>query len=456
MDPLKAISRHVLFPVHCWYERNGIPGHLKELERSQWASRGEIEQIQIERLRRLLDHAGRTSPYWQGVFERSDLIPGQVQSLEDLETLPTLSKRDLQTHRLAMRAQVPGQRLIADKTGGSTGEPVHFDLDERRFFYRKAIAYRHDRWAGWEQGLKSAYLWGHPADVAAREGWRARVRKRFMDRHITLDTSSLSADSMTAFRRQLLDYRPEVYVGYANAVYLFARFLEQFDGPYHRPRGIITSAEYLDPVQRQLIERVFQCPVFDRYGSRETGLIASQCGVSDVLHVADESVLVEILTADGRPAGPGEAGRVVVTDLMNYGMPLIRYEIRDTARFMPDRCPCGRGLSAIEMTGGRITDFLLAPDGRIVSGASLTIYLIANAVGVAQAQLVQEDERAITVRLVPGPGYGPETEAWILGELSRFFGKDMDFSVETTSEIPLATSGKHRFSICKIDPTSRF
>ncbi len=456
MDPWALLSRHVLFPLHCRRERNGIPRDLRDLEASQWWDAAALAELQLGRLRSLLAHAGAASPYWREVFAAADLRPQAVHELADLRRLPTLTKRDLQRHRLEMRAPGHPGRLIADKTGGSTGEPVTFDLDARRFYYRNAVAMRHNDWAGLRLGRKSAYFWGHRGDLATPPRRLARARAALMDRQIFLDTSSLSAAAMDHFRARLLSYDPAVYVGYANAVYLYARFLQKRGGPYHRPRGIITSAEFLAPEQRQVIETVFGCRVFDRYGSRETGLVASECGQGEAMHVADESILVEILRPDGTPAAPGERGRVVVTDLLNLGMPLIRYEIRDTAVPVADACPCGRGLSRLRMAGGRITDFLLARDGRIVSGASLTIYLIANARGIAHAQLVQETRDEVRVRVVPGEGYGPDTATWILGELPRYFGDDMAFKVEEVAEIPLASSGKHQFSISALDPTELF
>jgi len=456
MDPLAMRSRYVLYPRHCRRERNGIPRYLRELESSQWGDRGQLADLQLRRLRALLAHAIRHSPYWRDKLAAADLTPTSLTGLADLRRLPTLAKRDLQRMHAQLRAPGHAGRYIADKTGGSTGEPVVFGLDAPRFYYRHAVAIRHDRWSGWELGDKTAYFWGHRRDLAAPQTLASRLRERFMDRQIVLDTSSLSAETLEAFRRRLLRFRPPLYVGYANAVYLFARYLEKRGGDYHRPQGVITSAEYLAPERRATIETVFGCRVFDRYGSRETGLMASQCEHGDCMHVADEGVLVEILRPDGSPAAPGERGRVVVTDLLNLGMPFIRYEIRDVAEPVAEPCACGRGLSRLRMAGGRTTDFLLARDGRMVSGASLTIFLIANARGVAQAQLVQVSRGEIRVRVVPGEGYGPDTAAWILDELPRYFGHDMTFAVDEVTEIPLAASGKHRFSICEFDPTEIF
>jgi phenylacetate-CoA ligase len=247
-----------------------------------------------------------------------------------------------------------------------------------------------------------------------------------------------------------------VYIAYANSLYLYARFLEETGGDWHRPQAVITSAEYLDPERRAVIERVLGCRVFDRYGSRETGVIASECDAHDGLHQCAETLYLEF-ARDGRAVAPGEQGRLLVTDLANPAMPFIRYEIGDVgAPHAGGPCACGRGLPRMEMAGGRVTDFLLTPEGGIVSGAALTIYLIANAPGVVQAQLVQEVRDRILIRLVPGDDYGDATHAFFAEQIPRFFGTGMRYDVEEVAEIPSEASGKHRFSICKLDPAELF
>ena len=185
-------------------------------------------------------------------------------------------------------------------------------------------------------------------------------------------------------------------------------------------------------------------------------MIATECDHQDGLHLCAETLFVEFIK-DGRPAAPGEKGRVLVTDLDNPAMPFIRYEIGDVAAPMaPGVCACGRGLPRMEVAAGRATDFLIAPDGRIVSGASLTIYLIANAPGVAQAQLIQEERDRIVVKVVPGKGFGAETHAFFAAEIPQFLGDAMRYEVVTVDDIPCAASGKYRFSISKIDPAEVF
>ncbi len=445
------------FFLHSLYERNGMPGELRRLERSQWLPPAALAELQDRRLRALLAHVARRNPYYGRFWAEHGADPAAVATIADLAKLPVVTKERIQNDWQQMISTGFHERDIRlDRTGGSSGKPLRFALDRRRHFSRTASAYRHDRWAGWQFGRRTAYIWGHPQAFAHKHNWRARLRCRLFDPHIVLDSSSLTPESMLDFQRALNAFRPEVIIGYANSVYVLARFLLS-RGEVELPRlaGIITSAEILGAERRQVIEQCFGCRVFDRYGSRETGIIGSECEAHAGLHLCAEHLVVEV-ERGGRPALPGETGRLLITDLSNLGMPMIRYRIEDMGVAMAGACSCGRGLPSLGMAAGRETDFLVTPEGRLVSGAALTIYLIAQAPGVLQAQLVQDRPAAVTLRIVAGDLYGPETEAFFARQIPEFLGPRMQWQVELVDGIAPLPSGKHAFCISTIDPATVF
>ncbi len=456
MDLWQPIAKHVLFPLQARREGNSVPRHLRELEESQWWPVERLEQMRLERLRALLRHAAAHCPFYTARFAESGFDPERVQSFGDLVGIPLLTKDDIRNHRDEMVAtNVPRSQLVPNKTGGSTGQPLHFYMDRERQSSRDAAALRHDRWSGWDIGDPAAYIWGHRTDVTAPESLLSRLRVKYLDRALFLDTSSLDSARMDSFRRRLLHENPPYYVAYANSVYLYAKFLKDTGATeYQRPRAIITSAEMLDPERRALIEEVFGCLVLNRYGSRETSVIASQCEEAQGLHICWETLHLEFLR-DEKPVAAGEPGKIVITDLMNYGMPLIRYDIQDVGIPSEAACACGRGLPVMEVSAGRVTDFLLGMEGQIVSGASLTIYLIANAPGVAQAQLVQERRGELVLRVVRGEGFGEATREFFTREIPRYFG-DIAWRLDEVDSIAKDPSGKYRFSISHLDPAEVF
>jgi phenylacetate-CoA ligase len=456
-DLTQLMARHVIFPIESWRIRSTTPSHLKELEKSQFLSTAEIRDLQLRRLRTLLLHAFENCPFYRERFNRADFDPKKVQTLQDIRSLPILTKQDIQKNKMQMKAiNYTDKMLSENKTGGSTGQPLYFYLDKDRVCSRRAATFRHNRWTGWDIGTRTATLWGHRGDMTGFESMKARARNFLLDRTIFLDTSSITKARLEDFKSKLKRFNPEVYIAYANSIYLFARYLKETGATdYHHPGAIITTAEVLGPEQRDLIENVFECRVFDRYGSRETSVIASECEKHNGLHICAETFIVEFIK-DNQAVKSGQLGKIVITDLLNYGMPFIRYQIEDAGIPSEETCSCGRGLPLMKMTAGRVTDFLVTPDGRIISGAALTIYLIANAPGVAQAQLVQEKINEIKFKIVKDEKYGEGTLQFFKNEIPKFFGSDIKYDIELVDNIPLESSGKYRFSISRIDPAEMF
>ena len=457
-DLMRPLAKYVFFPLQAYRQGSSVPRHLRELEESQFYSPDRIADLQMERLKRLLMHAFRNCPFYTQRFNEAGFDPARMQTPDDLRLLPVLTKKDIQDNleQLTARNLHPSD-LVPDKTGGSTGHPLNFFINQDRVYSRNAAALRHDRWTGWDIGHKVAYLWGHHGDLSMVNQFKSRIRNFVLHRSLILDATSITTPKLAQFRKDLLRFRPLIYVGYANSVYLYARFLKETSvTEYHRPTAIITSAEMLDPEQRRIIEEVFECKVFNRYGSRETSIIASECDRHTGLHVCAETIYLELI-ADGRPARPGQLGKIIVTDLMNYGMPFIRYRIEDIGRPSEQQtCSCGRGLPLLDMAAGRVTDFLLTPEGKIISGPSMAHTLVANTPGLAQAQLVQEKKDELVMKIVRGEKFSDESVKYLEREVTRFFGPTVKLKLEYVESIPPEASGKYRFSVSKLDVSEMF
>jgi phenylacetate-CoA ligase len=267
-----------------------------------------------------------------------------------------------------------------------------------------------------------------------------------------LDTAALDERTLLDFHAALWDYRPRVIQAYARAVVLFARFLEGRGLRAYSPLSLVTSAEVLEEEDRRLLERVFGCPVFNRYGCREVSVVASECPAHTGLHVMGEGLYVEVETPQG-PAKPGQTGSILVTDLLNGAMPLIRYRIGDMGSWASGSCPCGRGLPRLEHVAGRVTDFLVGADGRLVSGVFLATYVVAHRPSLGQVQIWQEKAGAVTYRVRPGPGFerGPD-QAYLADATRRYLGEGADADLEVVAELPAAPSGKVLFSRSAVSP----
>ena len=203
-------------------------------------------------------------------------------------------------------------------------------------------------------------------DLSRFQGLNGRLRARALNL-LMLPAWELSERTASKFWTRLADFKPRLLLGYAGAVYEWARLLGEHREAITGLRAIIVSAETLYDDWRNVIERCFRVPVYNRYGGRDIHFVAQECPKRQGLHINSENVLVEIVK-DGQPVQPGELGEIVVTRLDNFAMPFIRYRSGDLGVMASASCECGRSLPLLEKVEGRVQDAIVTSDGRIVSG----------------------------------------------------------------------------------------
>jgi phenylacetate-CoA ligase len=261
----------------------------------------------------------------------------------------------------------------------------------------------------------------------------------------------LTDQSLADFAEQVRRRRPRTLYGYASSLYRFAQHIRQSSYQNITFDGVISSAEVLLPAVRQFIEETFQCKMFNRYGTKELGGVACECEAHTGLHISAENNFVEIL-CDGHPAEPGETGSIIVTNLSNWGMPFIRYSIEDEGAWYGDgACPCGRAAPMLKAVEGRVVDTFKTSDGHTAwAGFAGAGYSCLAHPAVKQFQIVQKSLDRMVVRLVKD-GEIPQAN---LDELVRTihiaFGDNVLVEFEFPDEIPVLSSGKHRYAVSEI------
>lgn len=439
----KLYSKYLLPFFEGTLKGRNIFGHLAELERSQWWSRAEIEAYQTTALRNLLQHAAATCPYFSETWATLGLNPAAVESLEDLRAWPVTQRATINQNRAAMRSRQPGLRLLSKSTGGSSGVPLHFDLDVGSHNRRAALVYRGYGWAGAGPGTKQYYLWGIPLGEQTRwQRCKDAVFHRF-HRRTMINCFDLGPERVGAFLRTLNRSRPDVIIAYTSALYTFARMLQKRGERPFSPKGILVGAEKLWPFQRELIEEVFQAPIFETYGSREVMLTAAECERHEGLHLSAENLLVEILDDDGQPVPVGQEGNVVITDLFNYGMPFVRYANGDRAVAAERPCSCGRGLPMLSKVVGRQLDVLHMPDGRRIPGEFFP-HLVMHYPAVERFQVIQDALDHVELRMVLADPLTTLERQMLHRKITQKLGAAVHFEMLTVDDIPLTRAGKHQ------------
>jgi phenylacetate-CoA ligase len=444
-----AMLQSVLIPSWEVVRRRDTPKHLAYMEASQWLRAEERSKREVIELRHLLSYAGEHVPYYRELFRRERFDPRGVTARGDLEQLPLLTRQIVRDRYEDLVDPAHRGANLKKGTSGSTGTPLKFEYSMASECWRQAVKMRGYRWAGYRPGLKTFYYW------AAVSGARPSLKIR-ADRALRRETFFDSMKQDDASRRSALallrKIRPNVVVCYTQSCAQFARWI--LDGG-HRDWDdlpVICGAEAVLPGDRAVLAKAFGPEIFETYGSRETMLIAAECPAHDGMHIQEENLVVE-LVRDGRPTPLGEPGDVVVTDLHNLGMPMIRYVNGDVAVFaQPGRCACGRGLARLARVDGRRADTLLDRDGNGVPGIVFhVLFSDARRDIVRQFQAVQGDGGAVVLKVVRGREYSEDAFAAITQRFSGYL-RGLPLSVEFHEAIAPHTSGKIKTVIVERSP----
>jgi phenylacetate-CoA ligase len=438
-----ALFEKVLLPA--WergIRRRDTLGLLSHLEQSQWLDPESRERADVASLVQLLSHAGRHVPYYRELFRRLRFDPRAVKSRKDLAELPLLT-RDIVRERYDDLIDPSYRGLNIKKgTSGSTGKPLKFEYSPNSECWRQAVKLRGYRWAGFRPGRKTFFYW---AAVAAG----LPTLKVRLDRALRRETFFDSMKQDEAARRAALAIlrrtRPEIIVCYTQACAQFARWVTDNGYRDWPDTPVICAAEAVLPADRAMLTQAFGPEIFETYGSRETMLIAAECEQHEGMHLSDENLLVELVQGQ-RPVGPGETGDVVVTDLHNFGMPMIRYVNGDMATFGADGvCGCGRGLRRLLRVEGRRAAIMRDGHGNVVPGIVFhVLFSDARREIVKQFQAVQRRDGAVVLKVVRGRDFAEDAFSSVAGRFSEYL-RGLPFTVEFHDSIgPHQGSGKHQ------------
>ncbi|MFH1864647.1 MAG: hypothetical protein ABIK85_02065 [Candidatus Eisenbacteria bacterium] len=435
-------------------KRYPVFDRLSEWRQWQWDSVTDLEDRQMLALGALLSHSLVRVPYY--AERTSGLTPKKVASApyDSLAMFPVLEKRDIALHADSLACELD-RGSFWNFTGGSTGEPVRFLQD--RVYQTDALATTmlFYEWAGVPHGARHVKLWGAPRDLGSG---RVALRRRAADwlsNRITLDAFDMSERTMRRYAETIERSRPACLEGYADALYELAVRVKRLDLPMNAPGTIVSSAGTLLPHMREEIEGAFGAAVFDRYGTREVGNVASECDGHEGLHVFGETTIIEVVDEDGRAVGEGEEGEILVTNLRNYTMPLIRYRIGDRAVRGADRCSCGRAYPLLTRVVGRSESCVRRRDGGIVL-PEFFIHVIGvecNDGSIGKFQVVQDALGRITVVIVPSAGAGEEALARrdeIRDRIQQMMG-DCEVDFVLTDRIDPTPTGKHMYVVNRME-----
>ena len=417
--------------------------HISYLEKSQWGSPQEIRRVQLKKLRALVKHAYENVPFYHRTFSELKLKPRDIKNLRDLRKLPIVRKEDIKynfPNTLARNYKT--ESLEKRATSGSTGKPLEVYRDKRVIWLDWAAWYRFASWYGFYPGDKIISL------IASRPRNRS-IRNLLVSiarRWLHLDAYRMTEQTLRNFTLILRRFKPKVLHGFPSPIFLLANFLRKEGVTDMSFSAVQTEGETLLGFQRRLIESVFNCRVFDHYGCTEIGVIAQECEEHSGLHINAEERIVEFVK-DGEDVSSGEEGEMVITDLSNYAMPFIRYNLEDVGTPTDEPCACGRGLPLVRELKGRVCDLIVGKDGGFFAGEFFALpapYIIRNHEWIQQFQIIQPSREELLVRMVKSTEPKNEDLEYLINQIHKHLG-DIEVKVEFVDSIPEAR--KRRFVI---------
>jgi phenylacetate-CoA ligase len=432
-----------------WTITRDVEHYVEMLQKTQWLSLAEMRELQDEKLRRLIRHAYRNVPYYRGRMQEAGVRPEDIRGQADLHKLPLLTKDDIRQHLYfdIMSEDHDKSEILKVTTSGSTGEPFVCYADRRQLEFRWAATLRSQEWTGYRFGDRCVRLWHQTLGMSRSQAMK-EIGDAILTRRKFIPVFEMREDLLAAMVREIDAWRPVLLDGYAEALNFLAQYIQSAGGLGNHPRAVMSSAQSLPDKSRAVIEEAFGCRVFDKYGSREFSGIAYECEAHCGHHVVAEGYIVEILR-DGQPAGPGETGEVVITDLNNYCMPFVRYRIGDLAEAVDPReqCTCGRGLPRVGAIDGRVQSIIQGTDGRYLPGTFFAHLLKEYDHAFRQYQVVQDAPRAMVFHVVKGARYSDDVLEEVLTTFRQHLGADMTIDVRFVDGVDMVRTGKRLASV---------
>ncbi len=413
----------------------------------------QLKDICENKLRETILYAYEHVPFYKRCFIEAGLVNKGVVNMMNFSKVPLLTKEIIGRAGMDLYSdQHDKYGSFKNHTGGTTGIPIEFIQDQGYYECDVANMMYFKTFGGQIPGQKELRLWGSERDLLPNQRYDISIRNYFYNR-IDLNAFMMDHDKMNKYILQINRFKPRWIEAYADSIYELSKFIEKNKIVVHSPAGIVTGAGTLFPEMHELISKVFRTKVYNRYGSRELGGVACSCAQQQGLHISEWRNKVEIIDENCQPLEAGKTGRIVVTTLTNYSMPLIRYEIGDYGSLTYEQCPCGRPTIMFKNVVGRYVESIKKRNGETISPLLFIHFIgvVFNTGGIKKFQVIQKSYDYILIKLVLGENINPEK---IREKVELIVKKVMDdkceVGIEVVNDILPNKNGKYLYVVSEI------
>lgn len=406
----------------------------------------QVQAFQAKRFAELVKHAVEHVPYYRDLFARLAIDPSRITLENFRDYIPVLSKSEIVAEPYRFHSEfykAHKDKALSLFTSGTSGSPMPISCTKEArainyAFYRSLL-----KKYGGDIRERSATFAGR---VLLNKSEKSEFwRKDYFNRTLYLSSYHITEATIPVYIEALEKWRPIYIDSYPSAISLIADYINRHALKINLPlKFILTSSETLTESQRDSIERAFGCPLVDHYGCSEMAVSAS--GDRAGLYRIDSLYsLVEFLPAEL----PGSY-EVVCTGLLNFAMPLLRYNIGDVVddvQLASENPFYGQRFGQVV---GRQDDIIVTPEGRKIGRMDPAFKGMS---GIRQAQIVQTDIDSLEVLVVLAES---ADTAYIEVELARNIRQRtssvMKVSIRFVDKIPTNKAGKFKSVVSRLSP----
>ena len=439
-----SVARNLVLPLADKILGTSIKPTLAHLRKTQWLGSDEIQKYQTQKLRRLIRFSYDNVPFYHKHMRREKIYPNDITSLEELCKFPVIDKKIINSNpEDFINKRLNRVKHLPWATGGTTGQPLKFNISLRAKSFHVAAKLRSQEWAGYNYGDKKVTIGGTSLIPNQKVSFSNKMRS-LGERNLSLPAMHINKEYLDKNLKKIISHKPDFIRGYPTAIFTLAKYMEENDKRLNI-KAIFTTAEMLLKSQREIIENQFGCTIFDSYGCADGGGLASECEYHTGFHTAPEVSILEILDESSKNFNSNEQGSIVWTDLNNYATPFIRYAPGDLGSHTKEICSCGRTLPRLSSITGRTTDIIQFNNGRMLSGPALT--LIFKEFNLLQYQLVQIKNDELQILLVPNKSFSDNELNEINEIMAHHCGENIKIRIKILDEIKSSAGSKFKFII---------
>ena len=408
---------------------------FNQLLKSQYWSKEEIINFQLNELNKLLLISKNTSCYYKKLFSNIDL---PIKKLDEFnKKISSINKDIIKIHFNELKTK-NFTTSFKHQTSGTTGDPIIIYTSALAEAYREASFLRFLNWWNIKPFEKSVRIGGRKKTYKTgtiKEALISKLKQRY-----DVNVFDLREENINKYYNDIKKYQPAYLRGYKSAIFQFAELLENKKLFFNnfKLKLIIVTSEVLLESERKYIENILDSKVVNEYGSAETGQIAFECPHGS-MHIVEEAVYVNT----------NHNNQIFLTEIHNDSMPLINYMNKDRVVLSNNSCNCGINSRVISCIEGRDDDCLIKPNGEKIS-TFLSIYIIMelDEIGLGNSILkykIIQRQNKFKILIVPKKDYNNDVEKYIKKRFYEEIGNDITIEFNLVNSIPRDKSGKLKF-----------